>query len=184
MMRIGVISDTHGSLQAFDQAMDYLNDVDLLIHAGDVLYHGARNPLPEGHNPKELAQRIEKLSVPLMMVKGNVDAEVDDWVLPYPLPPYALVQDGQRRIVAYHGFQHKSREEMIEFAGRFGAKILIYGHIHQPVLEKVGDLILVNPGSVALPKQEPKEPTFAFVGESVIQIRRLCDGVVLQEIEI
>lgn len=183
-MRIGIMSDTHGSSQAFEQAMNFLNDVDLLIHAGDVLYHGARNPLPEGHNPKELAQQIEVLSVPIMMVKGNVDAEVDDWVLPYPLPPYALVQDGQRRIVVYHGFQHQSQEEMVQFATRFGAQILIFGHTHQPVLKKVGNLILVNPGSVALPKQESKEPTFALIEESMIQIRRLSDGTVLQELGI
>lgn len=180
-MRIGVISDTHGSLTAFEQALKCIGDVDLLIHAGDVLYHGPRNPLPDGYNPAGLAERLSKLETPILLVKGNVDAEIDDWVLPYPLAPYVLVQDGTRRIVAYHGYQHSSQEEMTKFAARFQAQVLIFGHIHQPVLEEVSGVALLNPGSVALPKQEPKEPTCAVIEETVVRVLSLIDGRVLHE---
>ncbi|AZR72210.1 YfcE family phosphodiesterase [Anoxybacter fermentans] len=180
-MRIGVISDTHGSLTAFNKVLNYLEDIDLLIHAGDLLYHGPRNPLPEGYDPGKLAERLTGLNIPLVLVRGNVDAEVDDWVLPYPLPSYALVQDGSRRIVVYHGFQHSSEEEMVTFGQRFGARILIYGHIHQPVLKEVDGVILLNPGSTALPKQEPKEPTFAIIDEFQVQVKSLVNGQVLLE---
>lgn len=180
-MRIGVISDTHGSLTAFERALEHLAGVDLLIHAGDVLYHGPRNPLPEGYNPAGLAEKLKSLTTHHIIVKGNVDADVDDWVLPYPLPPYALVQDGSRRIVTYHGFQHSDRKEMADFAYRFGAQILVFGHIHQPVLEELNGVLLLNPGSVSLPKQEPKEPTFAIIEEHSIQIRSLVDGRVVME---
>lgn len=180
-MRIGVMSDTHGSLTAFEQALQYIGDVDLLIHAGDVLYHGPRNPLPEGYNPAGLAERLAKLETPMLITKGNVDAEVDDWVLPYPLPPYVLVQDGSRRIVVYHGYQHQSQEEMVKFAACFQAQVLIFGHIHQPVLAEVGGVLLLNPGSVALPKQEPKEPTCAVIEENGVQILSLTDGRILHQ---
>lgn len=180
-MRIGMMSDTHGSLTAFEKAMEYLHDIDLLIHAGDVLYHGPRNPLPEGYNPAKLAERLHGLTTPYVLVKGNVDADVDDWVLPYPLPPYALVQNGHLRMVVYHGFQHHSHEEMVAFGQRFQARVLIHGHTHQPVLTESNGVILVNPGSVALPKQDSKEPTFAWMDEQVIHIRSLRDGRVLLE---
>jgi putative phosphoesterase len=180
-MRIGIISDTHGSLTAFEKALEYLGEIDLLIHAGDVLYHGPRNPLPEGYNPAGLAERLHQLKIPYILVKGNVDADVDDWVLPYPLPPYALVQDGGTRIIAYHGFQHSSEQERVAFAKRFGAKILISGHTHQPILSEIDGITLLNPGSVALPKQEPQEPTFALIEGSVMQIRSLEDGHTLLE---
>ena len=40
-MKIGVISDTHGSLAAWKTAYEkYLKDTDLILHCGDVLYHG------------------------------------------------------------------------------------------------------------------------------------------------
>lgn len=180
-MRIGIISDTHGSLTAFEKVMAHLQDIDLLIHAGDVLYHGPRNPLPEGYNPATLAERLHALAIPHILVKGNVDADVDDWVLPYPLPPYALVQNGNLRIVVYHGFQHNSVEEKVAFGQRFHARVLIQGHTHQPVLTETNGVILLNPGSVALPKQESKEPTFAWMDDEVIQIRSLRDGGVLLE---
>ena len=41
-MKIGVMSDTHGSLPYFEKALDLLKDCDVLFHIGDVLYHGPR----------------------------------------------------------------------------------------------------------------------------------------------
>ncbi|NLU43022.1 MAG: phosphodiesterase, partial [Firmicutes bacterium] len=42
-MRIGVISDTHGSVTAWRKAYDQvLRSADLIVHAGDLLYHGPR----------------------------------------------------------------------------------------------------------------------------------------------
>ena len=45
-MKIGVMSDTHGSLTYFEKALDVLSDCDVLIHGGDILYHGPRNDIP------------------------------------------------------------------------------------------------------------------------------------------
>jgi len=60
-MKIGVISDTHGSLTAWQQVLSGpFQDVDLILHAGDVLYHGPRNPLPEGYQPGQLAEAINQ----------------------------------------------------------------------------------------------------------------------------
>ena len=183
-MRIGIISDTHGSLTAFEKALDQLKDVELIIHAGDILYHGARNPLPEGYDTAALTEKLSNLEIPLMMVKGNVDAEVDDWVLPYPLPPYTLLQDDQLRIVTYHGFQHDYEDERASFAKKFGAQILIFGHIHKPIIKQVNGVTLINPGSLSLPKQSPAEPTFGIIDEDIVQIKRLEDGKVLLEKEL
>ena len=60
-MRLGIISDTHGSLYFFEMAMSYLKDCDKIIHAGDILYHGPRNDIPGGYNPKELAEKIKQV---------------------------------------------------------------------------------------------------------------------------
>ena len=57
-MKIGVMSDTHGSLTYFEKALDVLSDCDVLIHGGDILYHGPRNDIPEGYNPKGLISKI------------------------------------------------------------------------------------------------------------------------------
>ena len=60
-MKIGVLSDTHGSLFYFEKALECLSDCDVLLHAGDVLYHGPRNDLPKDYNPKGLISKINSL---------------------------------------------------------------------------------------------------------------------------
>ncbi len=77
-MKIGVVSDTHGSLTAWQNAYNSnFQDVDWIIHCGDVLYHGPRNPLPEGYNPQTLAMDLQKIRQPIIFAKGNCDAEID-----------------------------------------------------------------------------------------------------------
>ena len=60
-MKIGVLSDTHGSLFYFEKALECLSDCDVLLHAGDVLYHGPRNDLPKDYNPKGLIAKLNEL---------------------------------------------------------------------------------------------------------------------------
>ena len=78
-MKIGVMSDTHGSLTYFEKALDVLSDCDVLIHGGDILYHGPRNDIPEGYNPKGLISKINSLDN-IIIARGNCDADVDQMV--------------------------------------------------------------------------------------------------------
>lgn len=176
MEKIVVLSDSHGSLTAWKKAEKYFNGAEMVLHAGDILYHGSRNPLPEGYDTSKLADEILESNYNLLAVKGNVDALVDDWVLPYPLPEYAVVDDNGLRIVIYHGYQHETSEERAAFARRFGADILIFGHTHLPLIEKKDGVILLNPGSIALPKQKPAVPTLALLEEENIKILNLDNG--------
>ncbi len=56
-MKIGVISDTHGDYKSWIKAWNFLKDSDIILHAGDVLYHGPRNPIPEDMTLKNLLRR-------------------------------------------------------------------------------------------------------------------------------
>ena len=78
-MKIGIISDTHGSITDFKKAMEYLEDADKIIHLGDVLNHGPRNPIPEGYDPAGLAELLAE-DDRFVFVKGNCDSEVDEMV--------------------------------------------------------------------------------------------------------
>ncbi|HHU91581.1 MAG TPA: phosphodiesterase [Halanaerobiaceae bacterium] len=178
-MKIAVISDSHGSLEAWEKAEKYFNDTDLVLHAGDILYHGSRNPLPAGYNTIALTEKINeatKESYNLLAVQGNVDSLVDNWVLPYPLPGYAIYDNKGFRIVIYHGHQHETLEERLDFGRRFGADLVVFGHTHLPLLEEKDGVILLNPGSIALPKQEPSVPTMAMIEDNEIRIFNLDNG--------
>ena len=57
-MKIGIISDTHGHEMAWAHACErFFKGADLIVHAGDVLYHGPRNPMKADYNPAGLVAR-------------------------------------------------------------------------------------------------------------------------------
>ena len=48
-MKIGVLSDSHGYIDRVALAMEkFFADAEVILHAGDVLYHGPNNPNYKG----------------------------------------------------------------------------------------------------------------------------------------
>lgn len=150
-MKIGVISDTHGSLYFFEKALEVLKGCDRIIHAGDVLYHGPRNDLPGGYNPKGLAEKINTMSN-IYIAKGNCDSDVDQMVINHPLQhPGMLLEFNNKKIFVTHGYI-ESNMAMIYRAKEINADIVISGHTHIKELFKDENLVVLNPGSTSLPK--------------------------------
>lgn len=150
-MKIGVMSDTHGSLLYFEKALNILEECDVILHCGDVLYHGPRNDIPEGYNPKGLISKINEITN-ILIARGNCDADVDQMVINHPIQsPYVMSQFGEFRIVMNHGYID-SKEDTIKKAKNMGADILILGHTHIKELYCDENLIILNPGSTSIPK--------------------------------
>lgn len=171
-MKIGVISDTHGCFTTWKKVFDqYFYDADLIIHAGDVLYHGPRNTIPDEYNPKALAEELNHCKVPIVAAAGNCDAEVDGMVLNTPIhAPYAHLFINQYRIIVNHG-QHLNQKAQTELAERFRAALLITGHTHIPVLHKDSNGILyLNPGSPGMSKSSDGHGTIALIENRHIKI--------------
>jgi hypothetical protein len=156
-MKIGLVSDTHGSVKGFRKALDGpFRDVEMILHAGDVLYHGPRNPLADGYNTSTLAEQINGLAVPIMMARGNCDADVDQLVLDTPLlSPYAFLQIDGKKLLVIHG-EGKSDAHLETLVARFGLSVLVHGHSHTPRIKKAGGSLIVNPGTPTIPN--PSSP--------------------------
>ena len=78
-MKWMIASDIHGSakycrkmLKAFERER-----ADRLILLGDLLYHGPRNDLPEGYDPKQVIAMLNEKRNEIFAVRGNCEAEVD-----------------------------------------------------------------------------------------------------------
>jgi putative phosphoesterase len=175
-VRIGVISDTHGSLLGWQRALDNcFGDVDLILHGGDILYHGPRNPMPEGYDPAGLADAINQSPAPLLVVRGNCDSDVDQLVLDWPIQsPYALVQHEGLRIMVNHG-ESVTPDDAGELVKRYRLDVFVSGHTHHPLAAVSGCGLLLNPGSPSLPKWEWRGeavPTAAVIDDGAV---RLCD---------
>lgn len=180
-MKIGVISDTHGSLTAWQKVMaKFFSQVDLIIHCGDVLYHGPRNPLPEGYAPAELAKALNRVRKPIVCAHGNCDAEVDQLLLEFPIQaPYSQVYTDKWRILVHHG-HHFSETELPDWTRPYN--LIISGHTHLPDINQHEGRILLNPGSPALPKNKEKAPTVALIDGSTIQLWNIQTGELYKQI--
>lgn len=105
-MRYLVASDIHGALPAAEALIErfHAESADRLLLLGDVLYHGPRNPLPDGYAPAEVAKLLNRYADRITAVRGNCDAEVDQMVLDFPcLADYALVVDEGTTLLLTHG---------------------------------------------------------------------------------
>ncbi|MBQ6695940.1 MAG: phosphodiesterase, partial [Lachnospiraceae bacterium] len=78
-MKWMIASDLHGSeyycrkmLEAFER-----EKADRLLLLGDILYHGPRNGMPQGYDPKKVTELLNAYKERILCVRGNCDAEVD-----------------------------------------------------------------------------------------------------------
>ena len=179
-MKIGIISDTHGCARTWEKVYNrYFIGCELIIHAGDILYHGPRNDIPEEYNPKQLIESLNACSIPMIVASGNCDADVDGMVLTMPIQsPYAYIMIEGVPIVVNHG-HNLTEQTKQEMAVKFKAALFITGHTHVALLEKHNGIIYLNPGSPAMSKRADKRGTIARLIDHVIEVLDVETGEVL-----
>lgn len=154
-MKLIIASDIHGSAIWCERLMEAVEEFapDQLVLLGDLLYHGPRNPLPDGHDPARVADLLNAWAPRIIAVRGNCDAEVDQMMLGFPcLADYAEIIDAgshaATRLFLTHGHLWKP-EDMPPVAR---GSVVLSGHTHIKCDRREGALRFLNPGSVSLPK--------------------------------
>lgn len=151
-MKLMFASDIHGSALWCEKMLSVYEreKPEKLCLLGDILYHGPRNDLPEGHDPKEVIRLLNPLKNRLICVRGNCDTEVDQMVLDFPiLAEYALLYTDSHEMFITHGHHHDPHNLPPLPAGA----VMINGHTHIPKAEFVNEIHCLNCGSAALPKE-------------------------------
>ena len=173
-MKFLIASDLHGSVTACQRLLDAFRreGADRLILLGDILYHGPRNDLPEGYAPKEVIALLSPLADRILAVRGNCDTEVDQMVLPFPiLADYAVMPVGERLMYLTHG--HKYGEDSPPPLAK--GDILLQGHTHVAGIRKKEDFVLLNPGSLSIPKENTPKG-YILLENGFFSFRRLESG--------
>jgi len=163
-MKLFVISDLHGSYPNVLKALEHFESskADVLVILGDLLYHGPRNPLPEGYDPLKLFELLNHYADKIIAVRGNCDSEVDQMVLEFSITEdYRIIQMENRKVFISHG--HVYGPDNLP-KGITPNDIFLSGHIHLPIAKHNGICHIGNPGSLSLPK-EGHPPTFGIVDE-------------------
>lgn len=137
-MLIGLISDTHIPERANklpNIIFDIFKDVDMILHAGDMVSIGVKEELEE--------------IAPVQCVQGNMDR-----VYGLKFPKSLVLDMGNYKLGVIHGEVYPKGDtlQLKYLALELGVDILITGHSHQPLIEKVGDILLLNPGSPTVPR--------------------------------
>ena len=141
-MKVLIISDTHAQDDIFLTLLAKERDFDVLLHAGD--FEGS-----------ELVYQ-ELAGVPFYYVAGNNDFFTD-------APYERVIELCGLRLFMTHGHRrhlYKGYREVRQEAVRQHAQIAVFGHSHMPVAEMDGGILLLNPGSLSWPRQEPRKPSY------------------------
>lgn len=159
-MKVLIVSDTHGRDDNLETVVNRETPFDMLVHCGDV----------EG---RELF--IEALAdCPCSIVSGNNDFFTD-------LPREDVIDIEGNKVLVTHGHYYgvsMEFDQLAEAAKARGCNAAFFGHIHVPVLEKLDGVLLVNPGSLAFPRQRGRRPSYAVLetdgkGGTHVEIRYL-----------
>lgn len=149
-----IASDLHGSAYYTDQLVDafHREGADRLLLLGDILYHGPRNALPLGYDPKKVIEMLNPLADKITCCRGNCDAEVDQMVLNFPLmADYQVVTVDSQMLFLTHGHLYDGDNPPPVQNG----DIVLQGHTHVPVCQHApGGWWVLNPGSVSIPKED------------------------------
>lgn len=141
-MKILIVSDTHKSHSNLENVIEKTGHIDMLIHLGDV----------EGGDDYIAALA----DCPVHFVRGNNDFFSD-------LPAEKEIFAGGRHIFITHGHYYyvSVGEDRLktEARGR-GADIVMYGHTHRPSYSEENGLIVLNPGSIAYPRQADRRASY------------------------
>lgn len=137
MIRIGVISDTHGLLRP--EAAAALAGVSHILHAGDV-------------GEDAILDMLDRIA-PVTAIRGNVDTGGRCGAL----PETQLVELEGKRFYLVH-----SRDDLDIKPEAAGIDVVLCGHSHRSSVEDYGSVTYLNPGSAG-PRRFGLPVTLALV---------------------
>lgn len=135
MNKVLIMSDSHG-LTAEINEIKKRHQITHMIHCGD----------------SELSSEHESLD-DLIIVRGNCDF---DNTLKQDI---SITIEGIRFFIT-HGHLYDVRASLLRLAykgAEENAQVICYGHTHVCHVEKLGDQLFINPGSIRLPRGYPEK---------------------------
>lgn len=159
-MKLGLVSDIHCNIEGLRAALDAMGPIDRLICLGDAIY--------DYRFSNEVVGLLQDLDT--IMVQGNheqgffgpqgerarsqpwIDPSLRDWLEERP-QRLNLTLQGQSLLLVHStpwspaGAYIYPGDPRLQRFGETGANCVFYGHTHVRLVERVGDTLVVNPGS-------------------------------------
>lgn len=131
MINIGLLSDTHGTLDP--KVMDFFKNCDEIWHAGDI-------------GNEETADKLEEYK-PLRAVYGNIDGT--NIRIRYKVSEVFTCEDVLVLMTHIGGYPGHYEKEVASLLSEIKPKILVCGHSHilRVINDKKYNLLYLNPGA-------------------------------------
>lgn len=195
-MLLGLIADVHSNAVALKEVLGSLNDVDMILSAGDVVGY---NPYPDEtielfieHGIRSICGNHDRAVVTgdtsgfnayaafaVMWTRKTLSAKGIHYLSALP-PALRLSFDGKRIVIAHGSF---SRDDAYVYTENFtpsmleeaDADVLVLGHTHVQGKSVFGERVIVNPGSVGQPRDNDPRAAFAVLDtdDGSVELRRV-----------
>ena len=136
-------SDIHGSIDKFEKVIEAFERecADKLVLLGDTSSSDSNS------DNETIAETLNKMKNKVEVIRGNCDRYNFEELLEFEIYDMDNLYVNTKFVTITHGHYYN----MYELPSNCG-DIFIQGHTHVPVLEKRGEKILANPGSVSRPR--------------------------------
>ena len=187
-MRVAALYDIHGNLPALDAVLAEV-DADVIVVGGDIVM---------GLSPAETLERLRSLDGDVRFIRGNADREMYEEKA--GLAPPELLEHARSRLSAEQLdflrtlpltitigrvlFCHatpRNDEEIFtrdspyerwaEALAGVDADVVVCGHTHVQFDRRIGDIRLVNAGSVGMPYEHEPGAYWALLDGADVELR-------------
>jgi len=159
-VKLGIVSDLHCNIKGLDRALELMGEVDQILCLGDTIY--------EYRFSNEVISRL--IEIGAHTIQGNheetflgpmgarararegIDPDLMHWLSEWP-HRMELECDGKTVLMVHSTpweprgtYVYRHSPELERF-GEADAHFVLFGHTHQQVVHRAGDLLVVNPGS-------------------------------------
>lgn len=172
-MKVMCISDIHGSIENLKRAIERLREenAEKLLILGDFssYYHSSSD--------FEVAEILNNMAGSIIAVKGNCDNSYVDDLFHFGLGYLKTIDINGIKVTLTHGHIY-NRNNLPENCG----EIFLSGHTHVGMIEKIGDRIIANPGSISKPRGGSNK-SYIILDEDRIILKSL-NGEVIKKLDL
>lgn len=172
-MKAMCISDIHGNIEYLKKVIEKFKEeaAEKLIILGDFSsYYFSSNDF-------EVAEILNNMAGSIIAVKGNCDNFEIDGIFNFGLTYIRNITINDKKVTLTHGHIY-NRTNLPEECGQ----IFLSGHTHVGSIEKIGDRIIANPGSISKPRGGSSR-SYIILDEECIVLKKL-NGEVIKKVEL
>jgi putative phosphoesterase len=161
-VKLGIVSDIHCNAVGLERALGLMGEIDELICLGDSIYeYRFSNEVVRLLKDREaaviLGNHEEVFFGPLgarARARDGTDPDLVDWLA--HRPHRRALRVGGKRLLLVHSTPWEPRGTYVypesSMLARFAeaeaeADIVLYGHTHRQLVQRIGNVLVINPGS-------------------------------------